>query len=134
MINTAQLDQWAPRVLSLLRIAAALCFFEVGTMKILHFPSPFMGGGELPTLITVAGYLELIGGFLLVIGLFVRPVAFILSGEMAFAFFIGHVAPHGTIDPVVNEGALAIVYCFVFFYLVFAGGGPWSVDAWLGKR
>jgi putative oxidoreductase len=133
MISTAQLDRWAPYVLSLLRIAAALCFFEVGTMKILHFPSPLMEG-ELPPLIQVAGYLELIGGFLLVIGLFVRPVAFILSGEMAFAFFIGHVAPHGTIDPVANEGALAIVYCFVFFYLAFAGGGAWSVDAWLERR
>ena len=133
MISTAQLDQWAPRVLSLLRIAAALCFFEVGTMKILHFPSPLMEG-ELPPLILVAGYLELIGGFLLLIGLFVRPVAFILSGEMAFAFFIGHVARHGTIDPVVNEGALAIVYCFVFLYLAFAGGGAWSVDAWLARR
>ena len=95
MISTAQLDQWAPRVLSLLRIAAALCFFEVGTMKILHFPTAFMGGAELPALIKVAGYLELIGGFLLVIGLFVRPVAFILSGEMAFAFFISarHASP-----------------------------------------
>ena len=134
MISTAQLDQWAPRVLSLLRIAAALCFFEVGTMKILHFPTAFMGGAELPTLIKVAGYLELIGGFLLVIGLFVRPVAFILSGEMAFAVFIGPVAPHGTLHPVLNEGALAVVYCFVFFYLVFAGGGAWSLDAWLGRR
>ena len=104
MISTAQLDQWAPRVLSLLRIAAALCFFEVGTMKILHFPTAFMGGAELPTHLKVAGYLELIGGFLLVIGLFVRPVAFILSGEMAFAFFIGHVTPHGTLHPCSERG------------------------------
>jgi putative oxidoreductase len=75
-----------------------------------------------------------LAGFLLVIGLFVRPVAFILSGEMAFAFFIGHAYPHGTIDPAQNEGTLAILYCFIFLYFVFAGGGAWSVDAWLRRR
>jgi putative oxidoreductase len=133
MITTTQLEYWRPRVRSLLRIAAALPFFEVGTMKLLHFPQPLFQD-ELPLLILIAGYLELIGGFLLVIGLFVRPVAFILSGEMAFAFFIGHVAPHGTIDPGQNEGTLAILYCFIFLYLVFAGGGAWSLDAWLRKR
>jgi putative oxidoreductase len=133
MISNAQLHRWAPHVLSLLRVVVALCFFEVGTMKILHFPAPLMEG-ELPPLIMMAGFLELVGGFLLVIGLFVRPVAFILSGEMAFAFFLGHVAPHGTIDPGQNEGALAILYCFIFLYFVFAGGGAWSADAWLKRR
>src|SRR5262245_41781788 len=133
MISTAQLHRWAPHALSLLRIVTALCFFEIGTMKILHFPAPLMEG-ELPPLILVAGYMELIGGFLLLIGLFVRPVAFLLSGEMAFAYFIGHVAPHGTLNPAANEGTLAILYCFIFFYLVFAGGGVWSIDAWLRRR
>lgn len=120
-------------MLSLLRIAAALCFFEVGTMKILGFPAPVMGG-ELPPLILVAGYMELIGGFLLLIGLFVRPVAFILSGQMAVAYFLGHVVPSGTLDAGANQGGAAILYCFIFLYLTFAGGGAWSVDAWLKRR
>jgi putative oxidoreductase len=117
---------WAPRVLSILRIVAALIFFEHGTQKLLGFP-PSPGPPALLSLSWIAGALELVGGFLLILGLFTRPVAFILSGEMAFAYFIGH-APR-SLFPVLNGGDAAILYCFVFLYLAFAGGGPWSLDA-----
>jgi putative oxidoreductase len=132
MLDTA-LTAWSPRMLSVLRIVAALIFFEVGTMKILHFPQPAMEG-ELPTLILIAGWMELVGGFLLLVGLLVRPVAFVLSGQMAAAFFIGHAWELGSLDPGVNFGQGAILYCFIFLYLVFAGGGPWSLDAALARR
>ena len=117
---------WAPRVLSVLRIVAALIFFEHGSQKLLGFP-PSPNPPALLSLSWIAGALELVGGFLLILGLFTRPVAFILSGEMAFAYFIGH-APR-SLFPVLNGGDAAILYCFVFLYLAFAGGGPWSLDA-----
>ena len=118
---------WAPRMLSVLRIMAALLFMEHGTQKLLGFPPSDNPGPELFSLIGLAGLLELVGGFLLALGLFTRPVAFILSGEMAVAYFMAH-APR-SFFPVLNGGDAAILYCFVFLYLFFAGGGPWSVDA-----
>ena len=118
---------WAPRVLSILRIVAALLFFEHGTSKLLGFPPSEHSGPEFLSLSWVAGLLELVGGALLVVGLFTRPVAFILSGEMAFAYWMAH-APQSPF-PLANGGDAAILYCFVFLYLVFAGGGPWSLDA-----
>lgn len=121
---------WAPRVLSILRIVAALLLLQHGLQKLFSFPAPPGFEVELVSLIGLAGILELVGGFLLAIGLFTQPVAFILSGEMAFAYFIGH-APQG-FWPILNEGELAVLYCFVFLYLAFAGGGPWSVD--YGRR
>ena len=122
------LQPWAPRILSVLRIAAALLFMQHGTMKLLDYPPT----GEhddlaLMSLTGVAGILELLGGALLLIGLFTRPVAFVLSGLMAFAYFLAH-APRDFF-PILNGGELAALYCFVFFYLVFAGGGAWSLDA-----
>ncbi len=117
---------WAPRVLSVLRIVAALLFFEHGTTKLLGFP-PSDHSPEFLSLSWIAGALELVGGALLIVGLFTRPVAFILSGEMAFAYWMAH-APRSPF-PVVNAGDAAILYCFVFLYLAFAGGGPWSLDA-----
>ncbi len=123
---------WEPRILSILRIAAALLFMQHGTMKLLNFPpSDNFGDLSLLSLSGVAGILELFGGALLVVGLFTRPVAFVLSGLMAFAYFIAH-APRDFF-PILNGGELAALYCFVFFYLAFAGGGAWSVDAlWRG--
>lgn len=133
MQNHIHLQTFESRALSILRIAAALCFFEIGAMKILHFPSPMMEN-PLPPLIVTAGYLELVGGFLLLVGLWVRPVAFVLSGEMAFAYFLGHVAHSGSLDPGVNKGQAAILYCFIFLYLVFAGSGEWSIDSLIARN
>ena len=118
--------EWAPRVLSILRIVAALIFMLHGTSKLLGFPPSDMSPAFM-SLSWIAGLLELVGGALLALGLWTRPVAFILSGEMAFAYFIAH-APQ-SFFPVLNGGDAALLYCFVFFYIVFAGPGPWSVDA-----
>ena len=118
---------WAPRVLSILRIVAALLFMEHGTQKLLGFPPSPNPGPALLSISGIAGLLELIGGALLAAGLFTRPVAFILSGEMAFAYWMAH-APR-SFFPILNGGDAAILYCFIFLYLAFAGGGPWSVDA-----
>lgn len=127
------LNVWAPRVLSLLRVVAALLFIEHGTMKLLHFPIPQPGApSPLPTIELIAACLEVVGGVLLVLGLFTRPVAFILAGEMAVAYFTAHFPQSPW--PGVNQGGEAILYCWVFFYLVFAGGGAWSLDAVLRKR
>ena len=117
---------WAPRVLSILRIVAALLFFEHGTQKLLGFPA-HESPPAMWSLSWTAGLLELVGGAFLILGLFTRPVAFILSGQMAFAYWIAH-APR-SFFPVLNGGDAAILFCFVFLYLAFAGGGPWSVDA-----
>jgi putative oxidoreductase len=126
-MNTDHLQTvWAPRVLSILRIVVALIFMEHGTQKLLGFPPADRPGPELLSLIGLAGALELVGGALLALGLFTRPVAFILSGEMAFAYWMAH-APR-SFFPVLNDGDAAILYCFVFLYLVFAGGGAWSLD------
>jgi putative oxidoreductase len=116
---------WAPRFLSILRIVAALLFFEHGTTKLLGFP-PSDHSPEVLSLPWIAGALELVGGALLIVGLFTRPVALILSGEMAFAYWMAH-APRSPF-PLVNGGDAAILYCFVFLYLAAAGGGPWSLD------
>jgi putative oxidoreductase len=121
---------WAPELLSVLRVVAALLFIEPGAAKLFAFPVAVMpGGGTAPigSLPGVAGVLEVVGGVLLLLGLFTRPVAFVLSGEMAVAYFMGH-APHG-FWPILNHGELAIVFCFVFLYLSAAGAGRWSLDA-----
>ncbi|MCX4187437.1 DoxX family protein [Methylophaga sp. OBS4] len=120
------LASWQPRVLSIVRIISAFLFMQHGGMKIFGFPAEPHQPFELFSLIGAAGVLELVGGFLLLIGLFTRPVAFILSGQMAFAYFIAH-APKA-FWPLNNGGELAIMFCFVFLYFVFAGGGSWSVD------
>jgi putative oxidoreductase len=123
---------WAPRLLSVLRIMAALLLLEYGTAKLLGFPEhKFLNAVPAFSLYWVAGWFELVGGALLLLGLFTGPVAFILSGEMAFAYFIDD-APR-SFFPLLNRGELAVLLCFVFLYLVCAGGGPWSLDA-LRKR
>ena len=127
------LTLWSPRVLSVLRIVAALLFIEHGLMKQFHFPAPQPGAPDpLPTMLMAAAWLEMVGGALLALGLFTRPVAFLLSGEMAVAYFMAH-APKG-FYPAVNMGEAAVLYCFVFFYFIFAGPGPWSLDALVRKR
>lgn len=115
---------WSPRVLSILRFVAGLLFFFHGTQKILGFPAP--PGFEIGQLGYIAGLIEIVGSPFIMLGLFTRPVAFILSGLMAFAYFLAH-HPQ-SIYPVLNRGDSAILFCFVFFYLVFAGGGVWSLD------
>jgi putative oxidoreductase len=119
---------WAPRLLSILRIVAGLLFMTHGIAK--HFkypPIPAFAKLEPISLIGLAGGLELVGGALLILGLFSRPVAFILSGEMAFAYFMAH-APRG-FHPLVNGGEAAVLFCFIFLYISAAGAGPWSIDA-----
>ena len=123
--------QWAPQLLSVLRIITAFLFMEHGTMKLFGFPAP-MGNISLFSLMGFAGVLEVFGGLLILIGLFTRPVAFLLSGEMAFAYFMAH-APQ-SFWPVLNHGEAAVFYCFAFLYLAAAGAGPWSADHVLCQR
>jgi putative oxidoreductase len=118
---------WAPMLLSILRIMSGLLLLEHGTGKYLHFPAgatpPHFTWNSMPGF---AGMIELVGGILLVLGLFTRPVAFIVSGMTAVAYFYAH-APQGFF-PILNKGELAALYCFVFLYIAAAGGGPWSID------
>jgi putative oxidoreductase len=131
----ARWSAWSPYLLSTLRIVAAFLFMQFGTAKLFAFPAPVMpdgGTAPLASLAGIAGILETFGGALLLIGLFTRPVAFLLSGQMAVAYFIGH-APQG-FWPVLNQGHPAILFCFVWLYVSAAGPGPWSLDAAREKR
>ena len=119
-------SKWSPVLLSVLRIVTGFLFMQHGGMKLLGFPGAGDHKVELMSLMGFAGVLEFFGGALLLIGLFTRPVAFILSGEMAFAYFMAH-APQG-FWPVLNMGEAAVLYCFIFLYLSAAGGGSWSLD------
>ncbi|WEX11990.1 DoxX family protein [Chelativorans sp. AA-79] len=125
MNSNETLSLWTPRVLSILRIVAAFLFLEHGTQKLLGFPASEFSPDML-FLPWIAGLLELVGGVLLILGLFTRPVAFLLSGQMAVAYWMAH-APQ-SFFPVLNGGDSAILFCFVFLYLVFAGPGVWSLD------
>ena len=127
-------SSWAPYLRSILRIVAAFLYTQVGTAKLFAFPAAIMpGGGTAPvvSLVGLASILETFGGLLLLLGLFTRPVAFIVAGEMAIAYFYGH-APQG-FWPVLNQGHPAILFCFIWLYLSAAGPGPWSLDAKRGK-
>ena len=122
------LAAWTPRALSVLRIIMGLMIIQHGMAKLLGFPAVASFANLSPlSLIGAAGLIELIGGALLILGLLTRPAAFILSGEMAFAYFMVH-APK-SFYPLINGGTLAIMYCFTCLYLSTAGAGPWSVDA-----
>ena len=122
-----------PMVLSIFRIITGLLLFQYGVAKLFKYPPvPMFEKVELMSLYGAAGTIELILGGLLILGLFTRPVAFILSGEMAFAYFLGHF-PKGFI-PLLNGGNAAILFCFACLYLACAGGGPWSLDAMMRKR
>jgi putative oxidoreductase len=129
---TTSLDRWAPHVLSILRTVVALLFLQHGLSKLFGFPSP-MAPPPLWTMEWFSGVIEFAGGGLLTLGLFMRPAALVMSGEMAVGYFMFH-APR-SFFPALNGGDPAILYCFVFLYLVFAGAGPWSLDAlWQRKR
>ena len=126
-------ETWSPRIRSVFRIVLGLLFIEHGTAKLFHFPEvPSFDNLQLFSLIGLSAVLELVGGVLLLLGLFTRATAFILSGEMAVAYFMAH-APRGFF-PLLNGGEAAIFYCFVFLYLSVAGGGPWSLDSARHRR
>ena len=128
-------ENLVPPALSILRIVSAYLLVQHGTAKFFDFPHvAAFDGLELLSLAGVAGVLELVGGALLLIGLFTRPVAFVLSGLLAFAYFIGH-APRGNVlSPMLNGGESAVLFCFAFLFMAVAGGGSWSVDALRAPR
>jgi putative oxidoreductase len=126
---------WASRSLSLLRIVSGLVYFVSGSMKVFHYPA--MPGYPMPpfnpaSLMGAAGLIEVIGGILIALGLFTRPAAFICSGQMAAAYFMGHAAQ--SLFPQINQGMPALLLCFVFFHFIFAGAGSVSVDALIARR
>ena len=123
---------WSPRLLGLLRIILGFLFLQHGTAKLFGMPHVAMFDGlQLLSLMGAAGVIELVGGSLLLVGLFTRPVAFILSGQMAAAYFIAH-APAGFL-PILNGGEMAVMYCFTFLYFAVAGAGAYSLDGLRGK-
>lgn len=130
-MNKFILDRWSPQILSLLRIVAGFLFIWHGTSKYFHYPMD-MGQVQFLSLAGLAGFLEIVGSVLLILGLFTKPTAFILSGEMAVAYFMVH-ARMGFL-PLVNHGEDAVLFCFVFLYLAAAGGGPISMDAMMRKK
>jgi putative oxidoreductase len=126
-------SKWSPRLLSIMRIVTALLFMQHGAQKLFGVPAdPAKVPVDLFSLMGLAGVLEFFGGLLILLGLFTRPVAFLLAGEMAVAYFMAH-APEG-FWPLLNRGELAALYCFVFLYLAATGGGPWSGDHQLRQR
>ncbi len=130
---TETMVAWAPRALSLFRIITGLMIIEHGMGKIIGFPAvPAYANVQPFSLIGAAGFIELIGGALLIVGLLTQPAAFILAGEMAVAYFMAH-APKGFF-PLVNGGTLAIAYCFACLFLATAGAGPWSLDAAMNRK
>jgi putative oxidoreductase len=134
-LDRAFFAAWTPRALALLRIVSGFLFLQHGSSKLLGFPrAAAQAGVQLLSLPWIAGVLELVGGALLLVGLFTRPVAFVLSGEMAVAYFMAH-APRGhVLTPFLNQGEPAVLFCFIFLFLAVAGPGPWSVDAARGVR
>ena len=136
-MNLDSLNKYAPYALTALRVVTALCFLAHGSQKMFGFPASQMGGGggfELFSTMGLAAVLEVFGGLAILLGLFTRPVAFILAGEMAYAFWFMHVSMGGTIIPVANGGDGAVLFCFIFLYLVFAGPGAFSLEAMLKGR
>ena len=129
-MNIEALSRYQPQALAVLRIVTALCFMAHGTQKLFGFPASEMGSPELFSLMGLAGILEVFGGFAILVGFFTRPVAIVLAGQMAYAFWFMHVPVmgKGAVIPVSNGGDAAVLFCFVFLYLVFAGPGAWSVD------
>ena len=121
------LSRWQSQILAILRIVVGLLFLEHGLSKFFGFPVPFPMPGPLPPMLIVAGVVELVAGILITIGLFTRIAAFIASGEMAAAYFIGHF-PRG-FWPLANMGEAAVLFCFVFLYIAAAGPGVWGIDA-----
>lgn len=135
-MNFEFLGKYRPQALAVLRIATALAFMAHGTQKLFGFPASQMGPTELFSLMGLAGVLEVVGGLAILLGFFTRPVAFVLAGQMAYAFWFVHVPlmGQGNIIPAANGGDGAMLFCFVFLYLVFAGPGAWSLDEQLRSR
>ena len=132
MLATAMLATWSPRLLSILRIVAAFLYLLHGTQKLFGIPASARGGTvELASRMGAAGVIEVVGGLLILLGLFTRVAAFICSGEMASAYFLAH-APRGLL-PIQNGGELPVLFCFIFLYLASAGGGAWSLDTALRR-
>ena len=131
-----RLSAYAPQALAVLRIVTALCFMAHGTQKLFGFPASPMGPTELFSMMGLAGVLEIVGGLAILAGFLTRPVAFILAGQMAYAFWFVHVPMmgQGNIIPAANGGDGAVLFCFIFLYLVFAGPGSWSVDGARSSR
>jgi putative oxidoreductase len=134
MIERGSLERWAPRLLSVLRVVVGLLYIEHGTAKLLHYPYAdyLVLKDPLWSLSGIAGFFDSVGGLLIILGLFTRPVAFLLSGEMAVAYFLVK-APHGFF-PILNGGEICVVYSFLYLYLAATGGGVWSMDRWLRHR
>jgi putative oxidoreductase len=122
----AWLSRWQRQILGVLRIVTALLLIEHGTMKLFHFPAAMMPG-PLPPLLLAAAIIEVVAGLLVTVGLFARLAAFILSGENAVAYFMVHFPK--TFWPTLNQGEVAILFCFVFLYIAAAGPGAWSIDS-----
>ncbi len=125
------LSKWSPQVLSILRFISGFLIIWHGSQKLFGLPPSTSGGGG-GSLMLVAGIIEFFGGALLILGLFTRATAFLLSGLLAVAYFMAH-ASNGFL-PIINKGELAVIYCFVYFYLFFAGGGAWSLDRLIWKK
>lgn len=123
-------DAWTPRAVALLRVVTAFLFLQHGTAKLLHIPQVAMFDQlSVFSFLGFAGLLEVVGGILLLLGLYTRPIAFLLSGQMAVAYFVAH-APEGhVLSPMLNRGEAAVLYCFIFLLLAVAGAGTWSIDA-----
>ena len=134
-LNDAFYSTWTPRAQALLRIVTAYLFITHATAKL--FGAPHVGAFDnlqVFSLIGLAGIIELVGSVLLLLGLFTRPAAFIMCGEMAFAYFIGHAGQGFVLVPMLNRGELAVLYCFVFLFFAAAGPGAWSLDGMRGRR
>jgi putative oxidoreductase len=130
MATPAWISEWSPRAQALLRIVSGYLFLLHGTAKLFKMPHvPMFDNLQLMSLMGLAGVLEVVGGVLLVVGLFTRPVAFILSGEMAAAYFMAHANQGHVLIPFMNQGESAVLFCFIFLFFAAAGAGAWSVDA-----
>ena len=135
LLDHAFFATWTPRAQALLRIVTAYLYLTHGTAKLFGVPHVAQFDNlRLFSLIGLAGLIEVVGSVLLLIGLFTRPVAFIMSGEMAVAYFMAHASQGNVLVPMLNRGELAVLYCFVFLFFALAGAGAWSVDARLARR
>lgn len=133
--NTASADSLTPKAMALLRIVSGYLFLLHGASKLLHVPHVDMFDGlQLMSLMGLAGIIELVGGALLILGLFTRPAAFVMSGEMAAAYFMAHASQGHLLVPMLNEGEAAVLFCFVFLFFAAAGAGAWSLDGVRGSR
>ncbi len=134
-LDNAFFMAWQPRLLAILRIVTAYLFIPHGTAKLFGAPHVAMFDGvQLMSMMGLAGILEVFGGALILIGLFTRPVAFVLSGFMAAAYFMAHASKGSALLPMLNQGELAVLYCFIFLFFAAAGAGAWSIDALRGRK